>query len=927
MDGDTWNIGMSSIPYPTGNPTANYSVQYNIIIDIKWDYINMMWYAIVKTYFNASPNFRNYLIISYDGKIWSGINLAAGIPGYPYANAIQNVFQSRIPLTGETKLFVAYGLETDSIGALVSVDNLIDLNTASLVRNITITTGLSATYRLTTMASNENMILVAYSSYSAASSPLLYASYDGITFTQNKYIRTDGYVGTITFPLQYSTNSGLFNRCNIFVGARNQLQTQVLSFLQLVYLNSIWLASLYSAVSMIYSFDGVNWYPCAGDILTNNPVISSILFNGSNFIAIAYKLGGTTNTYYSSTTIGATVTRTNDGRLIYTSVDGITWSTKLLTDATTGPGAYLISTITASSVILTNGRNDITPYIPQTIQSANTIQNNQSIYNANTFWIMSNNYGTLCSTEYDALVTYRNQAGPVDPKIYALIYDTFYTTYDFTLSSQFTSDGRLCIAYGITDRFNATLNYYYTYTAGNEWYQSTSLQAVIGLNGPRIFAMQWDFTDSYWYAYTNYFVYRAKDGMTWVLYSNINIVSFIIQKITNAAISYLGSPLTIGLDANGKRMIFASYDTKLYYSYDHSVWNLCTGYNNLNTTTHKPKIIVYFNSKWVTSISANNANDSIAYSSDGLTWISVPNTNAIISPTHFATNGSILLAYKPLFQATTNIGVLAYSYDAINWSIANTYSIVLDDLFYSGSCFIGSGKSLTGTTGGIITSVDGIRWVYTSKVNGADIGARSGGGSLFNSRSAMKPGYLSGPGGITLSPKIILDDIQTISAKVIPETKTTNTSTIIYISSPFTNAFNARCPNTFSYFLNISFNVTSTTPSIPIPIFYTLAIGQANNLTTDSTVLYNLAGANASGLTPYNVLSVPNTGGSGSVGVISVKSGNYTRSIILNNIFKNNSPDPWYVYLMMISNSGNGNKITMNNIKISCKVLNRASLA
>jgi hypothetical protein len=439
-----------------------------------------------------------------------------------------------------------------------------------------------------------------------------------------------------------------------------------------------------------------------------------------------------------------------------------------------------------------------------------------------------------------------------------------------------------------------------------------------------MFAMQWDFTDSYWYAYMDCFVYRANDGMTWVLYSNINIVSFIIQKITNASVLQLGSPLTIGLDANGKRMIFASYGSKLYYSYDHSIWNSCTGYNTLNSGNDNPKIIVYFNSKWVTSINANSTNDTIAYSSDGLTWISVPNSKNIVIPTHFATNGSILLAYKSLISVGANSGVLAYSYDAISWNIANTYSMNLNELFYSGSCFIGTGQHLTDTTKyAIITSFDGIRWIYSSKINGQDITYGTRGGSLFNSRSAMKPGYLSGPaGGEPLSPKLILDDTQTISTKVI--TDLNDNSTIIYISSPFTSPFGSTCINRFSYFINISFNVTSTTPLIPILINYTLAIGQANNLSTTSTVLFNLAIQTVA--LPYNVNPVSPMGSSRAMGFISVIPGNYTRSISLSHTFKNNSANPWYVYLMMITPSGDGNKITMNNIRISCKVLNTPSI-
>jgi hypothetical protein len=280
-------------------------------------------------------------------------------------------------LTGEARFFVGYGFPGQTT-SFVSVTRLTHLNTASLVRNITFNPTDLNSHVPHAMASNGNMILVGFATYTNTDSPRLYASYDGITFTRNTYIGSDGIVKNPAPPLRYKTNSGLFDRYNIFASVTTTtIQSQVTSFLQLVYLNSIWLASLYSSVSMIYSFDGINWYPCAGDVLTYNPIISSILFNGSNFIAMAYKHGGSGN-FYSLTGNTGTVSATIDGRVTYTSIDGITWSTKLLTLVTTGPGICLISTITASSTTLTNGRNDTTPYIPQTIQSVNTIQNNQS---------------------------------------------------------------------------------------------------------------------------------------------------------------------------------------------------------------------------------------------------------------------------------------------------------------------------------------------------------------------------------------------------------------------------------------------------------------------------------------------------------------------------------------------------------------------
>jgi hypothetical protein len=661
---------------------------------------------------------------------------------------------------------------------------------------------------------------------------------------------------------------------------------------------------------MIYSFDGINWYPCTGDVLTYNPIISSILFNGSTFIAIAYKLGVSGNLPYSSPQNTGTVTATADGRVIYTSIDGIRWSTKLLTNATTGPGAYLLDTISASSTTVTNGRNDTTPYIPQTIPSVNTIQNNQSSYYVNSFWLMSTPTAAYLrfNTEYDNPVYINNPTANIN------IAGSIVDNNQFAYSLQHTSDGRLCIAYPK----DSTLTYYYTYDAGNSWYQSKSLSAVTW--NANIIAITWDFTDSYWYTYIGCFVYRAIDGMTWIFYSNTNIMSFIIQKIDSAATS-LKSPLTIGLDANGKRMIFSSYSSKLYYSYDHSIWYSCTGYNTLNTGNANPQMIIYFNSIWVTSISANAGNDTIAYSSDGLTWRSVINSSTIINPSLFATNGLVIIASN-VTSGFSNIGVRAYSYDAINWNIANTYGINLSDIFYTGSCFVGIGFSLPSTLiGAIITSFDGIYWVYNSTYNGINFGVNMGGGSLFNSRSAIKPAYLPSPRGTTVSPKLILNDINVSGGTTtIPN----NASSNIYISSPFTSPFVVggvvQYTNRFSIYLNISFNTTSTAPSVPITLYYTLAIGQANNLNYNSTTLYSVA----TGQTQQSNLNAMTLAGAKAMGFIIVKQGNYTKSISMNITSTNTSSNPWYVYLLMIAS--NNNVITVNSPKISCQVINRPSL-
>jgi hypothetical protein len=167
-------------------------------------------------------------------------------------------------------------------------------------------------------------------------------------------------------------------------------------------------------------------------------------------------------------------------------------------------------------------------------------------------------------------------------------FENIGATIGVPSSLKHTSDGRLCIAYPTG---NNQRKYYYTYDTGNTWYQSRSLGAVT--YNSYILAIEWDFTDSYWYAYMDCFVYRAIDGMTWVFYSNTNVISFIIatvpisdldplspKRITEKILGNPNTPtimtirITIGLDGNGKRMIMSNYNDKLLYSSLFSILNL-----------------------------------------------------------------------------------------------------------------------------------------------------------------------------------------------------------------------------------------------------------------------------------------------------------------------------------------------------------------
>jgi len=462
---------------------------------------------------------------------------------------------------------------------------------------------------------------------------------------------------------------------------------------------------------------------------------------------------------------------------------------------------------------------------------------------------------------------------------------------------------------------------------GNTWYKSQSLRAVT--YNACIFVIAWDFTDSYWYAYMDTFVYRGKDGMTWVLYSNTSIIHFIINAagsgnsvgIKNGLNNAYRITITIGLDSSGKRMIYANYLVKLLYSYDHSIWFFNNEYNIRNNNT-RMLMVAYFNSTWVTSI--NGGSNSIAYSTDGLNWNYVLNSMSILNIKSgslsgtgalFVTNGSIILGHYN--------GQMVYSYDAINWKSVNIGGRALSDLFYSGSCFIGLAG--TGSVGEIITSVDGIAWVYTSKYNNINFASDMAGGSLFNSRSAIKTPFLPGPQVTIQGPigppaqKLILNDI---TKSGIGSTLTNNGS-IVYVSSAFSSAFvidgTVIYPNIFSIFLNIKFNVTCP-PGNTYRIVYTLAIGQSPSLNFSDGDLTNI---NTGERLSYGERYVSDVPFANALGYINVTQGTFIRStnVILRNLIKNSNP--WYIYFIAGSYTPNG--VVINSPVISCQVINIAS--
>jgi hypothetical protein len=143
--------------------------------------------------------------------------------------------------------------------------------------------------------------------------------------------------------------------------------------------------------------------------------------------------------------------------------------------------------------------------------------------------------------------------------------------------------------------------------------------------------------------------------------------------------------------------------SKIAYSTDGSVWNLCQFDNDFMLVYD----ICYGNGKYVAAC----YNGQIGYSSNGIDWTFSNNTVFEVENIHSITFG------KGIFIAGVGHGKLAYSYDGINWNkIQNTPfgSSMIYHLAYGNNIFV------AGTQDGKLGySIDGITWnIFSERIFG-----------------------------------------------------------------------------------------------------------------------------------------------------------------------------------------------------------------
>ena len=107
-------------------------------------------------------------------------------------------------------------------------------------------------------------------------------------------------------------------------------------------------------------------------------------------------------------------------------------------------------------------------------------------------------------------------------------------------------------------------------------------------------------------------------------------------------------------------------------------------------------------------IAGGTGANTLMFSTDGLNWKGYGNSVFLNSCNGIGWNGNMWVAVG---AQSTNLGTIAYSYDGINWSLANTPTIgTLNDVKWNGTMWASCGYP-TVETNEIIYSYDGINWL------------------------------------------------------------------------------------------------------------------------------------------------------------------------------------------------------------------------
>jgi hypothetical protein len=199
-------------------------------------------------------------------------------------------------------------------------------------------------------------------------------------------------------------------------------------------------------------------------------------------------------------------------------------------------------------------------------------------------------------------------------------------------------------------------------------------------------------------------IYNAANGARY-LYSSYDAITWTVS--TN---SPSGAQIQMSIAANSRQWQLGGYNG-IYSSYDGMTWEL------------SPSSSTLFASNWVNGIAWNGVlwvavgtssgaapGGAMAYSTDVITWLGVPNINGLFTSTVNAIgwNGSMWVA------AGSSNNTIAYSYDGIAWTAATSANGLLTITLPMTVVWNGTLWIVTGGTSSAIYSRDGITWSVSS---------------------------------------------------------------------------------------------------------------------------------------------------------------------------------------------------------------------
>ena len=771
----TWVGDINLMTSPTGSDNFPDDVApYSVI----WDYVGVRWIVCgIKGTYESKTNGASWTLLSY----WPGTSAASPnlIPSAYFLSYV------KVPTTGSMVFYC--GLTGASMNGAISLYGSYDAaNWNSISINIPVPPNQTKGLGIMKIVGNDNCLVASLGYYSgplyfnsttasgttapgptytaAASFPLFYMSYDGSTwFYKSKNLDTTtndaGYIGQFLVPpLVNKPYNSATDVMPVISGAVTASPTRTTLYItDLIWGNSVFVASLNQWPYLIYASDPNDWYMCVGGPMSYQTTpIGSIAYNGSMFMAVT-SCANTFNQMQNNDQLVNTLwgfgnisPDINDGgdTNIYTSSDGIRWS--FLPSPSTRSGFQFSLVVSQTrmpySGMITNGQQT-TLTVPSVTLSNNLL----AVDNTGTVYYSA---GTVTNSSFTAVLT--TYVAGISTN------STFGSAFSYTQASKVATNGILWVVYGKlpssiyvsipglagtwTSLTGSLLNPLST-TTGTLYgvlepgSTGSCLQQKGGLGllvDEEIKSITWDPYVSMWLLVAKntqtvggtaisatYPVYMSPDLISWTqvvkgsaVYNKANLSPQIATIIPGVNSTNNKRSLLI-TDTQGK--LYTSDGTfQTFATYFDSYTNTST----INKWNQSYELVVGKNDSIILisnqSSFANSGSPIMMYSYDGITFLPANiNVNSVFSPnttqayiTSFFYNGEKWVAASVSYTGSgTDSTYIGYSYDGLYWYsgnfVNNPYiTRPITKIIYNKNYFIAYTSSTT-----VYLSTDGITWV------------------------------------------------------------------------------------------------------------------------------------------------------------------------------------------------------------------------